>query len=95
MDYLIGDDAMQNQKTHQISYILKSGQIEDWEGVEKFWHKSIYGKLGCEPEEHRFILTEPPMNSPENREQMAEIMFETFGVKGLFIGVQATLALYS
>jgi actin-related protein 3 len=35
------------------------------------------------------------MNTPENREQMAEIMFETFGVKGLFIGVQATLALYS
>ena len=35
------------------------------------------------------------MNSPENREQMAEIMFETFNVKGLFIGVQAVLALYS
>lgn len=35
------------------------------------------------------------MNTPENREQMAEIMFETFGVKGLFIGVQATLALYA
>ena len=35
------------------------------------------------------------MNPPENREQMAEIMFETFGVKGLFIGVQAVLALYS
>jgi actin-related protein 3 len=35
------------------------------------------------------------MNSPENREQMAEIMFETFGVKGLFIGEQAALALYS
>jgi len=26
---------------------------------------------------------------------MAEIMFETFGVKGLFIGEQAALALYS
>lgn len=26
---------------------------------------------------------------------MAEIMFETFNVKGLFIGVQATLALYA
>ncbi len=35
------------------------------------------------------------MNTPENREQMAEIMFETFNVKGLFIGVQATLALYA
>ena len=31
----------------------------------------------------------------KNREQMAEIMFETFNVKGLFIGVQATLALYA
>jgi len=27
------------------------------------------------------------MNTPENREQIAEIMFETFNVKGLFIGV--------
>ena len=63
--------------------------------MEKFWHRAIYSLLRCEPEEHRFILTEPPMNTPENREQMAEIMFETFNVKGLFIGVQATLALYA
>lgn len=40
-------------------------------------------------------MTEPPSNTPENREQIAEIMFETFGVKGLFIGVQASLALYA
>jgi actin-related protein 3 len=63
--------------------------------MEKFWHRAIYSQLRCEPEEHRFILTEPPMNTPENREQIAEIMFETFNVKGLFIGVQATLALYA
>lgn len=75
--------------------MIRSGQIENWEGVEKFWHKSIYSYLRCEPEEHRFILTEPPLNTPENREQMAEIMFETFNVKGLFIGVQAVLALYA
>ena len=74
---------------------MEGGMIRDWDGIEKFWHKSIYSFLRCEPEEHRFILTEPPLNTPENREQMAEIMFETFGVKGLFIGVQATLALYS
>jgi actin-related protein 3 len=74
---------------------MEGGMIRDWDGIEKFWHKSIYSYLRCEPEEHRFILTEPPLNTPENREQMAEIMFETFGVKGLFIGVQATLALYS
>lgn len=63
--------------------------------MEKFWHRSINNYLRCEPEEHNFILTETPMNSPENREQMAEIMFETFNVKGLYIGVQATLALFA
>ena len=33
------------------------------------------------------------MNAPENREMTAEIMFESFNVKGLYIAVQAVLAL--
>ena len=37
--------------------------------------------------------TEPPLNPPENREYTAEIMFETFNVPGLYIAVQAVLAL--
>jgi actin-related protein 3 len=49
--------------------------------------------MRCEPEEHYFLLTEPPLNTPENREQMAEIMFETYNVPGLYIAVQAVLAL--
>jgi actin-related protein len=42
----------------------------------------------CEPEEHYVTLTEPPLNTPENREYTAEIMFETFNVPGLYIAVQ-------
>jgi actin-related protein 3 len=33
------------------------------------------------------------LNAPENREYTAEIMFETFNVPGLYIAVQAVLAL--
>ncbi len=51
--------------------------------------------LRVDPEAHNFILTEPPLNTPENREYTAEIMFETFNVPGLYIGVQAVLALYA
>ena len=69
--------------------------IKDWELMEKFWHRSFYNYLKCDPENHVVLLTEPPMNPPETREQIAEIMFETFNVKGLHIGVQAVLALYS
>ena len=35
-------------------------------------------------------LTEPPLNTPENREYTAEIMFETFNVPGLYIAVQVS-----
>ena len=59
------------------------------------YHRTLFEYLRCEPEESVVVLTEPPMNPPENREQMAEIMFETFGVKGLYIGVQAVMSLYS
>lgn len=51
--------------------------------------------LRVDSEDHNFILTEPPMNPPENRETAAEIMFETFNVPGLCIGVQAVLSLYA
>jgi len=63
--------------------------------MEKFWNRCLFDVMRCEPSENVVVLTEPPMNSPENRETMAEIMFETFNVKGLHISVQATLALYS
>ncbi|XP_063106885.1 actin-related protein 3B isoform X7 [Cavia porcellus] len=39
------------------------------------------------------LQTEPPLNTPENREYLAEIMFESFNVPGLYIAVQAVLAL--
>ena len=68
LDFYIGDEALNHQTTHDLRYILRAGQICDWEGIEKYWHRSIHSYLKCEPENHRFILTEPPMNTPENRE---------------------------
>ena len=46
-----------------------------------------------DPADHTFLLTEPPLNTPENREFTAEIMFESFNVPALYIAVQAVLAL--
>ena len=61
--------------------------------MERLWQRCIFDKLRCNPEDHYFLLTEPPLNTPENREYTAEIMFETFNVPGLYIAVQAVLAL--
>jgi actin-related protein 3 len=96
LDFFIGNECFQHfNDRYAMKYPIRSGMIEDWELMEKYWHRSIYNYLRVEPNEHYFILTEPPLNTPENREQMAEIMFETFNVEGLYIGVQAVLALYA
>lgn len=86
---------MTHRKTHEMEYPIKSSIIHDWDKMEKIWCRTLHDYLRCEPEETVVVLTESPLNPPENREKMAEIMFETFGVKGLSIQVQATMALYS
>ena len=68
-------------------------QVENWDTMERFWQQCIFNYLRCDPEDHYFLLTESPLTAPENREYTGEIMFETFNVPGLYIAVQAVLAL--
>jgi len=93
LDFHIGDEAVKNNTGYSLNYPIRHGQVDNWDLMEKFWQRCIFKYLRCEPEEHNFVLTEPPMNAPENREYTAEIMFETFNVAGLYIAVQAVLAL--
>ncbi len=60
--------------------------------AQRFWEQAIFKYLRAEPEDHYFLLTEPPLNTPENREYTAEIMFESFNVPGLYIAVQVRRA---
>ena len=93
LDFFIGDAALQNSTTHQINYPIRHGIVDNWDNMERMWNRCMYEYLRCEPEDHYVVLTEPPLNPPENREYTAEIMFETFNVPGLYIAVQAVLAL--
>ena len=93
LDFEIGTTALENQSFSRLTFPIRHGIIADWNAMEKFWERAIFGLLRCDPEDHPFILTEPPMNPPENREYTAEVMFESFNVPSLYIGVQAVLAL--
>jgi actin-related protein 3 len=42
LDFYIGEEAELHSKTHPASAIIRGGQIENWEAIEKYWHKSIY-----------------------------------------------------
>lgn len=97
LDFYIGEQALSHNtgstSNYGLSYPIRHGQIENWDHMERFWQESIFKYLRVEPEDHHFLLTEPPLNPPENRENTAEIMFESFNCAGLYIAVQAVLAL--
>ncbi|EMR11154.1 hypothetical protein PNEG_00750 [Pneumocystis murina B123] len=95
LDFYIGYEALEqaNGLGYSLNYPIRHGIIETWDHMERFWQQSIFKYLKCDPEDHYFLLTEPPLNPPENREHTAEIMFESFNCAGLYIAVQAVLAL--
>ena len=93
LDFFIGDEAQARSQDYAINFPINKGVVENWDNMEKIWQRSFFKYLKCEPENHHVMLTEPPLNAPENRELMAEIMFETFNVPGLYIAVSAVLAL--
>ncbi|XP_066264582.1 actin-related protein 3 isoform X5 [Branchiostoma lanceolatum] len=92
LDFYIGDEALE-YPNYSVKWPIRHGIIEDWDLMERFYEQAIFKYLRSEPEDHYFLLTEPPLNTPENREYTAEIMFESFNVPGLYIAVQAVLAL--
>ncbi len=93
LDFTVGYDALSNAKSYGVQYPIRHGLIENWTSMERLWQRCFFDYLRCDPQDHFVLLTEPPLNPPENREFTAEVMFETFNVPGMYIAVQAILAL--
>lgn len=94
-DYYIGEDAQAQRSILTIKYPIAHGIIENWDEVEAIWHHCFYNELRVPPSDHPCMLTEAPLNPKNNRENMAQIMFEKFNVPTFYIAIQAVLSLYS
>ena len=94
-DFYVGQQAEEKRGVLHLSYPIADGIVNNWDDMEKVWEHCFTNELRCSPEEHKTMLTEAPLNPKENREKMAQIMFETFNVPGLYIAIQAVLSLYS
>ena len=94
-DWFVGDDAQAKRGVLQIRYPIEHGIVTNWDDMEKIWHYTFYNEMRISPEEHNVLLTEAPMNPKQNRERMTQIMFETFNVPAMYVGIQAVLSLYS
>lgn len=94
-DIMCGDEAAAARNMLQISYPMENGVIRNWEDMGHLWNHSFYDKMQIDTRGRKVLLTEPPMNPLKNREKMCEIMFEHYGFNGVYVAIQAVLALYA
>lgn len=74
-DNYVGDEAQSKRGVLNLRYPIKRGIVTNWEDMEKIWHHTSYNELRAAPEDHPILLTESPLNSKINRENMTKVMF--------------------
>lgn len=94
-DIMCGNEAADVRSMLQISYPMENGIIKNWEDMEHLWDYAFYEKMRCETKGQKVLLTEPPMNPLKNREKMVDLMFEKYNFGGVYVAIQAVLALYA
>ncbi len=55
----------------------------------------MYDELRCESDQYPVLLSEPVINPKSNREEMIQVMFETFHVPAAYSCTQAVLSLFA
>lgn len=92
---MCGDEAAAARTMLQVSYPMENGIVKKWDDMQHLWDYTFYEKMKVDPTGRKILLTEPPMNPLKNREQMCEVMFERYQFGGVYVAIQAVLALYA
>ncbi|KAI8431257.1 hypothetical protein MSG28_001286 [Choristoneura fumiferana] len=90
-----GREAILKRGVSQLTWPVQEGLIEDWEEMEKLWHHTFYKELMVAPEESRVMHAVHPLVPERHKEQMAEILFETFAVNSIYLAQSPALVVHA
>eukprot|EP01087_Luapelamoeba_hula_P006293 TRINITY_DN16365_c0_g1_i1.p1 TRINITY_DN16365_c0_g1~~TRINITY_DN16365_c0_g1_i1.p1 ORF type:complete len:420 (-),score=43.12 TRINITY_DN16365_c0_g1_i1:45-1283(-) len=103
----VGKEAVDRRETLTLRRPIEHGIIVGWELLTPVIEHAVHlvfntttssddvavcsGDSG--PASHPFLMTEAMLGPKANRERLVQVMFETFGVPGFYVGIQASMAL--
>ena len=92
---MFGDEANPHRSLLDIQYPITEGQVRNWDDFSKLWDYTFTQKLGLpQDKSDKFLLvTEAALNPRENREKMAETLFEQHNFGACLFETQALLSL--
>lgn len=91
----------------KVEHPMIHGIIKDMEQMKVIWDYALRRvKLkpnddstqecdDCDGDGKNYLLTEAPLNPKNSREVMTELFFDTYKATGVYIGIQAVLALFA
>ena len=93
--FFVGKEASAISGVLNINNPVSEGVINNWDDIEKLLGYIFSSELKVDPNEYNILLTETPMNPKENKEKLAQIMFENFNVQRCYIALESLLSLFS
>jgi len=94
-DLMVGEECSKHRAMLETSHPVENGIVKDWQGMKHLWDHTFFEKLKIKCEDHRILLTEPPMNPRANQKNMLENMFEKYKFPFAKVSIQAMLVLYA
>ncbi|KAH3763526.1 P-type ATPase [Pelomyxa schiedti] len=91
----VGEEAKAKKGILALRFPINHGIITNWEDMEAVWHHTFLNEIRVDPTQHPVFITEPALNPRDSRHKLAEVMFEKFGVPGLYVCPQAIPSLFS
>ena len=78
-EMMFGDEANPHRSLLDISYPIAEGSVKNWDDFNALWDYTFHDKMRLERDKSdKFLLvTEAALNPRQNRERMAQSIFET------------------
>ncbi|RUS84740.1 hypothetical protein EGW08_007482, partial [Elysia chlorotica] len=79
----VGYEAQSKKALLSLSSPVQRGIVTDWDDMRAIWDHVFKDEFTVKLSEHPVLVTDTPENPKTNREQMAQVLFETYQVPAL------------